>query len=32
MYSKDIEISKAIARVKEKFNYPYYIQVCTGKK
>ena len=31
MYSKDIEISKAIARVKEKFNYPYYIQVCTGK-
>ena len=31
MYNRDIEISKAIARVKEKFNYPYYIQVCTGK-
>jgi radical SAM superfamily enzyme YgiQ (UPF0313 family) len=31
MYNQDIEISNAIARVKEKFNYPYYIQVSTGK-
>ena len=31
MYNTDIEISQAIARVKEKFNYPYYIQVSTGK-
>ena len=31
MYSQDIEISKAIARVKNKFDYPYYIQVSTGK-
>ena len=31
MYNTDIEISQAIARVKEKYNYPYYIQVSTGK-
>tara|TARA_B110000467_G_C18314886_1_gene480785 strand:+ start:42 stop:2123 length:2082 start_codon:yes stop_codon:yes gene_type:complete len=31
MYSRDVEISKAIAKVKEKYNYPYYIQVSTGK-
>lgn len=31
MYEQDIKISKAIANVKEKFNYPYYIQVSTGK-
>ena len=31
MYSRDVEISKAIAKIKEKYNYPYYIQVSTGK-
>ena len=31
MYNTDIEISQAIARVKEKYYYPYYIQVSTGK-
>ena len=31
MYSQDIEISKAISNIKNKFNYPYYIQVSTGK-
>jgi len=31
MYNQDIDISNAIARVKEKFDYPYYIQVSTGK-
>tara|TARA_Y100001936_G_scaffold149484_1_gene145863 strand:+ start:26011 stop:28140 length:2130 start_codon:yes stop_codon:yes gene_type:complete len=31
MYNQDIEISNAIANIKEKFNYPYYIQVSTGK-
>ena len=31
MYNMDVDISKAIAKVKEKFNYPYYIQVSTGK-
>lgn len=31
MYARDIEISNTIAKVKEKYNYPYYIQVSTGK-
>jgi len=31
MYSRDIEISKAIQKVKKRYDYPYYIQVSTGK-
>jgi len=31
MYNQDVEISNAIAKIKNKFNYPYYIQVSTGK-
>ena len=31
MYSRDIEISNGISRIKEKYDYPYYIQVSAGK-
>ena len=31
MYARDIEISTGIARIKEKYDYPYYIQVSAGK-
>ena len=31
MYARDIEISNGIARIKEKYDYPYYIQVSAGK-
>ena len=31
MYARDIEISSSIARIKEKYDYPYYIQVSAGK-
>ena len=31
MYARDIEISGSIARIKEKYDYPYYIQVSAGK-
>ncbi len=31
MYGKDIDISKSIAKIKEKYDYPYYIQVSAGK-
>ena len=31
MYARDIEISTEIARIKEKYDYPYYIQVSAGK-
>ena len=31
MYSRDIEISHGIAKIKEKYDYPYYIQVSAGK-
>ena len=31
MYNRDVEISKAIARIKDRYGYPYYIQVSTGK-
>ena len=31
MYARDIEISTSIAKIKEKYDYPYYIQVSAGK-
>jgi radical SAM superfamily enzyme YgiQ (UPF0313 family) len=31
MYKQDIEITKAIARVKEQYGYPAYLHVATGK-
>ena len=31
MYARDVEISTGIARIKEKYDYPYYIQVSAGK-
>lgn len=31
MYKQDIEITKAIARVKAKYGYPAYLHVATGK-
>lgn len=31
MYAEDIEFSKAIARTKEKYDFPHHIQVCAGK-
>ena len=31
MYARDIEISTGIARIKEKYDYPHYIQVSAGK-
>ena len=31
MFSRDIDISKSIAKMKEKYDYPYYIQVSAGK-
>ena len=31
MYARDVEISNGIARIKEKYDYPYYIQVSAGK-
>jgi len=31
MYRSDVEISKEISNIKEKYGYPYYIQVSTGK-
>lgn len=31
MYRSDVEISQEIAKIKEKYGYPYYIQVSTGK-
>lgn len=31
MFKQDIEITKAIARVKEKHGYPAYLHVATGK-
>jgi radical SAM superfamily enzyme YgiQ (UPF0313 family) len=31
MFSRDIDISTSIAKMKEKYDYPYYIQVSAGK-
>lgn len=31
MYKQDIEITKAIARVREQYGYPAYLHVATGK-
>ena len=31
MYGRDIDISKSIAKIKKKYDYPYYIQVSAGK-
>ncbi|MHA7733112.1 B12-binding domain-containing radical SAM protein [Nitrosopumilus sp. S6] len=31
MYGRDLEISKSIAEIKRKYQYPYYIQVSAGK-
>ncbi|KFM20094.1 anaerobic magnesium-protoporphyrin IX monomethyl ester cyclase protein [Marine Group I thaumarchaeote SCGC AAA799-P11] len=31
MYRSDVEISEKISKIKEKYGYPYYIQVSTGK-
>ena len=31
MYARDVEISTGIARIKDKYDYPYYIQVSEGK-
>jgi hypothetical protein len=31
MYPEDVEISKIIARCKEKYDFPHHLQVCAGK-
>jgi radical SAM superfamily enzyme YgiQ (UPF0313 family) len=31
MYKQDLEVSRAIARVREKYGYPAYVHVATGK-
>jgi len=31
MYPEDVEISKIIARCREKYDFPHHLQVCAGK-
>jgi len=31
MFARDIDISKSIATIKQKYDFPYYIQVSAGK-
>lgn len=31
MFARDVDISKSIAQIKEKYDFPYYIQVSAGK-